>query len=354
MQSISSADAARWTLLTLSHELLHAHVKGLFAIILKSTTVPPGDSSLSNLIQSYRSWAGEIQKDGKAVGRMSVLDFLRFRTFAFVDGIQKAATSEIDQPNEGETELLKVGPQSSDAYEIERFKNSFGYLNEIVVHVLDLHYFYNEAEDLYLSSLWKSWATVPGVADKLDWYILRSLVAAASKDTDGITWECFGVLGDRLPKSHKNLNLRFKTAVSDLVSLVEDLCANGHDLPTLRAVLARLADPDALKWLRTNFYPCYLFAEIVKEFFYSRKLKNYFDNFADKLAEQDEKGNPVYLLDTLHFPGLRITNPIAFLRDRLMRDPKEASEDEEMRSAWLLLALASVPTEKGTNANEES
>ena len=78
---------------------------------------------------------------------------------------------------------------------------------------------------------------------------------------------------------------------------------------------------------------------------YSASLREYFDSFDDPLADRDASGDPIYRLESFDFPDTPIRNPIAFLRDRLMRDggPNGVNDDEEARSAWLFLALTSIP-----------
>jgi hypothetical protein len=180
-QTLSSADASRRNLLTLSHELLHAHVKGLFATILTTADQPnQPPPALIDLIQEYRVMAKESEQNQNSQHKWSVLKYLRFRVFVFCDTMFTVVAKYpgCQMPNKPQKQL-DFGPDSNDEVEAERFKQGFGFLNEIVVHILDLHYFYDESERVYLRTLWKSWATVPGVADKIEWYVLRCLTAAS-------------------------------------------------------------------------------------------------------------------------------------------------------------------------------
>ena len=344
-QCLASADAARRSLLTLSHELLHSHVKGILSIILAGAA--DGDSKWSDalpLAAEYRKLAKEYRADPTLQKNWTILQFLRFRIFAFCDGVfQVVSECPGCRVSDDGPARIAAGPATDDESELERFKNAFSFLNEVIVHVLDLHYFYDASERIFLSTLWSSWANIPGVADKIEWYILRCLVAVSVINVDGLMSEDFDALKGLSGTDGKTLDQRFEQAVQSLQSVLEELSEVDHTGPILEVVLERLRTPSTLGWIRRAFFPCHLFAQVVKQFLYSPKLRDYFDSFEDPLADRDEEGVSVYNLAPLEFIREPIKNPIAFLRDRLRR-PSDDSEtsDEEQRSAWLFLALASL------------
>jgi hypothetical protein len=320
-------------------------LKGLFATILvESDRLDQYDTGLPTLVRQYRKLAREYAEDDLCQQQWTVLTFLRFRIFSFCDSIYQVVSKYPGcQVRETPPTLLKYGLDVNDDAELERFKSAFGFLNELVVHVLDLHYFYDESQPTYFATLWKSWATVPGVADKLEWYILRGIVAASVVNMNRLNRDDFLGLANLLQPDSKSLNDRFEDTINTLVAVLEDLCSQKACEPMLHAVAAKLNNQGTRLWLREAFFPSHLFAQIVKQFLFSQKLREYFDSFKDPLSDLDEADEPIYALDAFDFPRHPIQNPIAFLRDRLRRDiDGHHSSDEEARSAWLFLGLASI------------
>jgi hypothetical protein len=339
VQCLSSADEARRTLLTLTHELLHSHVKGLLATIFSGPGAPGSQNATAFLdyVREYKRLSAELDGDSSCQSRWNVLCFLRFRIFAFCDGIfaivSKYPGCRVDTAS-GASRIL-LGPDPDLHGELARFNNAYGFLNELIVHVLDFHYFYDTSNRLYLSTLWKSWSNVPGVADKMEWYILRSLVAISVANINGLCREDYPDIVD--------LDKKFESAVNALDAVVEELIGAGGSGPMLDIVLAKLRTPEIRSWLRQAFFPSHLLAQVIKQFLYSPKLRRYFDTFDDPLADRNEKGEPTYQLDSFEFTTGPIKNPIALLRDRLTRELNgQKSSGEDARSAWLFLALASL------------
>jgi hypothetical protein len=345
-QCLSSACTVRRNMLTMTHELLHAHVKGLLATILAR---PVGeleiDSGLLELTRDYRSAVDEVFADTDCVRSWSVLKFLRFRMFTFADGIQAIVTQfpNCTVPQQSSA-TIHAAPVDDDHFEADRFKNSFGFLNELVVHVLDLHYFYDASPRVYLGTLWKSWATVPGVADKIEWYILRCLAAVSVINVHGLAQNGFPKLSQQKTEQARSIDQHFVDAITALGDALDELCEEASAPPMLRVVAEKLRHPPTKQWLRYAFFPCHLFSQVVKQFLYSPALREYFDSFDDPLADRDDLGEPVFRLQPFEFPTQPIRNPIALLRGLLRRElDGDVVEDEEAASAWLFLALSSVP-----------
>ena len=344
-QSLASASTARRNMLTMTHELLHAHVKGLLATILSAGLENSEDVSLLVPAREHRSSAEEFGKNPHNASEWSISKFLRFRMFTFADAAMPLAA---EYPNcvvddQGAKTILPA-PVHDDHFEIERFKSSFGFLTELVVHVLDLHYFYDASPRIYLATLWKSWVTVPGVADKLEWYILRCLAAISVINLNGMTKECFPGLSNYPAEPEKSVDEQFSEALAILADVIDELIENDSAAPMLRVVADKIENAGIKQWLRIMFFPCYSFSQVVKQFLYSPALRNYFDSFRDPLADRDANNEPIYRLDVFEFPSQPIRNPIALLRALLRREMDDGREfDETAASAWLFLALSSVP-----------
>jgi hypothetical protein len=324
MQVLHGADSVRWSLMTLTHELLHAHVTGLLATIFgESENTGVTDETFAKQFDAFKVSCKAAAEEKPCIPS-TPLDSLRFIIFAFVSA--RACTLEqlSDDSNSGGLADISIGPRET----FEEFKKEFRYglrlLEEIIVHSLDIRYFYAGDLDLFLKLLWESWTTVPAVVGDLDTYLLRSLAAAASLDLD--------------PSIHR----RFETAVAKLDANFEALIAESPENQFLRNAKAHLMSKKAR--LAELFRPILYAADMTAIFLYSKKIESAFWS-GDPNIDSGDNNRLSYTFETGDFTHGKVTNPIPFLADRLRRGALDHRElDEDYRSAWLLLAAASAPS----------
>lgn len=336
IQCLHACDSSRWTLMTLTHELLHAHIRVILATILSpSPEELPEDAALR--------FAGEHldnldHKRSRDLCNFSVTKYLRYSIFEFSDYYYENFQASPQQKS------AQIGGALSTEGQLLRLKAAFPLINEIMVHALDLPYFYNDDVPQYLRSLWDSWSTIPGVVDRLDSYLIRSLISVGSfKEKD----QHFELLTHA--KSHIDLGFSidtsFQSACKEVIGAIEDLQTIGRKSAILDLILERLSNPHSRKNLRLHYFACLKLALITREFFLSETIRSHFSSIPDKYADFDDEKGEIYKIDTNDLVDSFIANPLRFLQDRLRRgiaDISGANQIEEWNSAWVLHALASI------------
>lgn len=327
-QVLHAADSVRWSLMTLTHELLHSHVTGILATVF-GEDVKEG-LTWSSFVKLHDEFHSFVQAHDRAAPD-TMLDSLRYMIFAFGVSRYEAISKLEESEHRGAGEMLqhlKFSPKLPDQTDLFAafYRSSLRLLEEIIVHTLDLYYFYSGNTETYLELLWLSWTTVPAVVGDLETYLLRSLAAIATIE-DGTVSQRFDLARGHL--------------LSKLAALLQK---TGEENVFLRKAHEHLKDTGKTCRLRLLFYPAVYAADMTACFLRSRRLEAELLG-KDENIEPSGEGEFFYLMETCEFSGNSVTNPIAFIADRLRRDATEYGNlDEDYRTAWLLLACASGVT----------
>jgi hypothetical protein len=311
LQVLAAADSTRWSLMTLSHELMHAHVRAIIATLFNETGQGAEENfrayydELSNVAQ------GRVASQSlslKATLRLAILNYC-----TIVPWLQGIATGE-----QSEQAIKLIKPEVLRTI-LARESRA---INHIFVHVFDYYYFYNGRAPLYLKLLWESWSTVPAVLENVEEYALRSIVTI-STSLQGNTHE------------------RFKLALSALREELKTIAAKDEANGVVRRALQYLDVVDNIKRLEVYFAPKAYLAEIAAKLLVASSV--HAQLMEDENAEQDDDGTR-YVLESGEFLGVDVQSPVAFVVDRLRRALLTVvdEEDEEWRSAWLLIVCASA------------
>jgi len=313
--------SAAWSLMTFTHEIIHAHVRGILAAIfgneddeavarVRSGLQAPQSMTkrdFDGLLQTYRQLVqGRIKQPRRK--KCLQIAFLHYCTLVY--GMRPSPNGVGPLTDQA----VRV-PQSAEALQI--FKDEHRMINEIIVHVLDFQYFYDRDEILYIDLLWISWSIVPGVLEKLDEYILRTLCAIASNITDSET------------------NKRFDEAVATLRERLKYHCDRKRS-PALAEAHARLCDDSWKEQLRIKFNRSDYIVDIARIILHSTKIHG-------TLMRDWRDAGGTYDLEPLAFEARNIANPVAFLRAQLKQSllsPVQADEQARI-TAWVLAACAS-------------
>ena len=343
-QIIQVCDQPEWSLCTATHEILHAHVRELIAAIFLETLdgehPKPTDESLSEAVEDYRR--SLALKNASATQPPSRLQELRRGLIEYAVSYrssvakakEKFGVESSDLDAEDTLEVLVTLPKDVGVM-FRAFKRSSRLLEETVVHTLDLHYFFGGDATLFCDSLWNSWSIVPSIIEKLDWYILRTLLTLAST-TKGDAYprldEAVRILSDSL---NKVMRRRQGSVVAEEV--LKKLNTGSTDID------GRRSTSPFFKWIDLLFPACLPLVDLTTKFLISGHLQREFRKLKGDTI--DSEGH--YPIDLPDFDAQGIANPIALIHDRLKIGLDSEgmriinSEEIARRSAWLLLALSS-------------
>jgi hypothetical protein len=194
LQSLAAGASPSWSILTVTHEMVHGHVRNLLSLIFQGDANRRPDRKWGDFYDRFA-----MRCNGTLPPNESLLDSLRAVILAYCCNVVEhgsltwnpAVRDDSTDEREFDFILLESEPLWL-AYEAE-YRN----ISEIFVHVLDLHYFYMSAVSQYIPLIWRSWSTAPQVRGDLRQYLLRSLLVVASK-TPGTIYQRFRGARSRL------------------------------------------------------------------------------------------------------------------------------------------------------------
>lgn len=309
LNSLWNGLSLEWSLMTITHEMLHSHVRLLLTFLFFR---PEGSET-----ENYRNFYERFYKkviDKEIIEDYSLLDSIRELIFTYCLRTQTHGSITVARPLTVNYEL-KAPKDSSVFYEL--LSNEFRNVNEILVHVLDLHYFYEGRVTKYIPLIWCSWSAVPNVRADLRQYILRSLLTLASK-------------------THASQDKRFHFAVEDFKSILADNRSIVDQFPILKEVQKILSDRDLLLNQYYNpFINSLILVDLAKEILFASTVakaltkdkKISFQTADDKAEVEFEYSMPHGFFDDT------VDSPIPYLFDRMLRvlrgefDPDKAERD---------------------------
>lgn len=333
IQVLSASDSVRWSMITLSHELMHAHVRAVLSVIFSDIKERTPDIAFAEYYHQFVDFLSNPHK--QAWNRIECLRFVIFNYCRNKHNIDKFIRTNQGNPKgilkDDDHNLIRTESILHNAdYLWEDFAHDFREINEIVVHVLDYHYFYNANNSIYLSLLWDSWETVPVVLEQIDHYVLRCIVTISTNETG---------------TNHE----RFSISLSILKEALETISNNNPGNIAVKEAVKHLDDDGNVKILKYKFiYGLYL-AEMVIKFLKSSKIHSELFGNDENIDINDNEYR--YNLSSGEFPGFNVKCPVAFILDRLQKAQKKEDNilTEDHSSTWLFLACASAIDTIGGN-----
>jgi hypothetical protein len=329
-QCLTSGASMEWSLLTITHELLHGYVRSLLALIFQGDPKRRGEE---NWEEFYRRFVDIGDKTAFAQNELESLRvvILTYCHLAWVLGSltfepDPAQKKTITNPGQVAREYTKRIRLLTPEELWRQYESECRNISEIFVHVLDLHYFYGSRLSAYIPLIWQSWAEVPHVSADLRQYILRSLLAIAAKE----------------PGSEYD---RFNSSITKLDELLGAHVGDTLDAPLIHEARKRLQDKP---WRETLFYPFWaslILVDLADNILVSHGVRGKL--FNDPLVhwtKQEmsfEEGFEYRLPDG--FSEEKVLRPAAYLLDRMLRrlEQSEPPLDLEAETAILFLACCS-------------
>lgn len=308
-QCLISNSTKGWNLLTLSHEFLHAHVVGILHGLL-----PVNDEEMDDLIFLWN----KHDPDKLTLAQSSQLTIMQFVYFRYVIDNSREAAEKKRKPGKIVSEDASVNVTKENT--VRLLERHWDYMNEIIVHVLDYSYFYDEDDWLYVSSLWHSWSLIPSVSTRLEYYIQRTICALAS--------------ADKTPTEKSDYNIIFDNAVK---RFLENL-GKFQNSQVAESVIEILKFRDSLERIRNEFAGNWKLVFFIRTYLFSARLKS-------KLRADSTRGGPnysgrAYEFLPLYFNGESPESPVGFLLERFRKTASDGNNlDYEKLSLWQMLLL---------------
>jgi hypothetical protein len=321
IQSISSGASLEWSLMTLTHEMLHGHVRTILDAVFYGSARAKSDQLRQEYFARFRKkWAKKLEGE-------TLLDSIRSLLFIYCSKVKTHGSLKLKRDEKGgfDIELLS----KDDLW--KRLENEYRNISEIMVHVLDLHYFYGSRVSIYIPLIWSSWLAVPHVGGDIRQYILRSLLAIASKES-----------GNEID--------RFRRSVALLTELLEKHKTGKLDLPVIENVLDILNDKNLLdhQYLFA-FSNSLVIVDLAYQIFFSKQVRGKLFNgdpfvewvSSEKMEDGVEEEFRYNLPDD--FNDETIQSPLAYLFSKVIKELNSTNsvDDLERETTIQFLALNS-------------
>jgi len=301
-----------FTLNTLTHELLHAHVRSEIMVEFYPLDKDE-EGKLILRLDAFEKYKEIFNTEYNH--NHSINDFLQI-TFLQIAGIVR---------NGGNTYNKKIIKKKYKEEELfTSLKKWYKEIEEIIVHVLDLNYFYNSDPEYYIKAIWISWLSLPFSKNYLEDYILRSVCAISTLIETT----------DRLKRF--DLAIKLLKDEIDKIRKVESINNSYIDI-----VLRRLSNKSVLNRVRFQYTNAFVhLVDITKKYFYSGGLRTLI-NFDNALSESEE-GDYKYDLNVDKFINRTIKSPIRLINEVNKQNINNISElnglskgKVERNSVWL-------------------
>lgn len=323
IQCISSAANLDWNLITLSHEMMHNHVREIlgrtFYGALKSNRAINRDSFYNRFLDHL----------GDKLDDLRLIDSIRNLIFTYVcytdnhGSITKIPNGKIKRDNQrGEIIGASFNRLSKDLL-WNKFQSEYRNINEIIVHVLDFKYFYNANSEIFILLVWKSWAALPFIHGDIRQYILRSLLVISIEFNE-----------------QYDIITRFKASKNRFMEII-DKFENKFENSSVVFKIRDYIDKNSSK-LILPFKASLVLVDLADKVFFSKAIKKKLldDDNVDRIDSDNEFFEDfVYQLPE-GFHNVKIGKPLAFLLDRYTRSIDQQINDDDIESLTVRYFLA--------------
>jgi hypothetical protein len=320
----------------MTHEMLHAHVRVLIQAIFDSVRGDDGEKLnefRERLFDRFRKhMLRGAQED------MTLIDSVRSVLLSYCCLVREMG-SLTQEPAERERarNATKFGEMwvPEDDLQLRRLlEEEDRSISEIMVHTLDLFYFYFDNFEQYNRAVWASWRRVPSVLRDVRQYALRMLLACTSLDKGDVV-ERFARARNQVRESISRLNVDLK-GDAILVEAIELLT-----LPKERGVprLSREANHPLFQ----PFYAAVRVVDLARHCFASGRVRAAL--FHDEVIQSfnaDADLDFGYIAG--EFSDKRVQSVAEFTAWRARSDNIVLHDTTavERRTAWLFLACGSL------------
>lgn len=319
IQALSCGATTRWSLTTLTHEYLHAHVRAIMAVLFQ-------EASEEQFRDVYEAFA-KIETKSESTVEISLRKRLAFILLSSCESITsgRKTANKILTGDRTNNRSLSLNCEQYYQYLKLHYKD----INEFLVHTLDFLYFYEGDQTLYIKTIWISWSTIPEIQQRLHHYLLRTLLA--------VSVTVRGSVDERFDLTRREVIATF----DDIIKT--NACQYEHIIKLAKSILEDRIQAEAI---RAQFYGALRIADMAFYFLHSSFVHR--DIKVDDLQVMGTDAVPHYEIFSPEFQDQDIKSPIAFIldktRDRL-KSPPETDYLKLLRdSCWELIVISSADT----------
>lgn len=297
LTTIAECNSLRSSLLTITHELSHIQIRGVLSVVY-----PDIDN----------------EEHIKLAVRMLTPNY---RATDWLDAAKQLlleALVSMEQEWRGVDQFS--GNELQDPSTVKRILRSWRReAQEILVHTFDFLYFYASKPDVYISSIWHSWCAIPGIADRVPEYVIRTLSATGSSHLKLEN-------NRRLDATKDHALTQFR-----LLKNTDGILSNYVEL-AIEHIENHWQSSNGVRGVRDKLRAALLLTRFTKLFLYSETFSAQI--FSDTYISSSSTKESGYAQKKNEFSLTPIGNPLRFLSENIKDTPTETE------SLWVLQNLA--------------
>lgn len=192
LMSIQAGNSVTYSMVTISHEVSHRVVSSLISKVVGEDI---------DALPTFRQFEASLSRS-PSDNRQLFLDIFCAVLIELAGGQESVSSGMEDFEDSSEFMALLFHEHHED-------------IEEHLVHIFDFWYFFNRDVQMYVRSIWRSWAIIPDISSRLKEYTVRTLVAISSNNVGTDGW---------LDKSRDELIAVFReTSMKEALHLAEDV-----------------------------------------------------------------------------------------------------------------------------------
>jgi hypothetical protein len=325
-ESLSAECLPAWTLMTLSHEIMHSRVRDIFQALFGVTWEHDDwTERWETFHREFQDWYEPAEPSEPPIYIQGIRNaILNFCLSMWIES--KEEPRDISLP---EDIHLVTREDLLDA-----FRKHKRLAVELFVHFHDYYFAYACQPKPYVMSLWASWTTVAAPVEYPMEYLVRTLATIACG-------------------TGSNSRAAFEGAAERLQEGLEHLESAGIRSPLFDELRSQLRDKDRAEAAFILFKPAYYLMDLIRQAFASREIASRInrleqDPFADGSTVASDYSSSIYVFgeqdDSLLVSPIRYS--LAALVRQLSGEPQIA--DVQWLTAWNSIVISSqeVPYDK--------
>ncbi len=323
LQSLTAGSHPEWSVLTLTHEMVHGHVRSLMAYLFQGNANAKPEKNWEDFYSRFRARTKNTPPTDECLIDSIRAIILSYCCVSISHGSLTREPANNVVYSEPQTNIDINVPGASQLRAM--FERENRNISEVLVHVLDLHYFYRSRLAVYIPLIWRSWAALPQVRDGIRQYVLRSLLVTASK----------------MRGTHHERFLLARTRLREWLTPLQG-AEGGSAASTARKALELLTQDEPRERLFFPFAASLILVDLVDHVLTSETIRAALaagDEFIELVP--DDSGGEDRLDYTIPdgFVEAEIKSPSTYLAHRLSRNSPD-SHDNALEAETIRLFLA--------------
>lgn len=310
-ESLSHEIDPHWTLMTLSHEIMHSRVRGIFEALMKI-----GNSEYNSHFQSYNRWLANASHSQTIL----IKEGLRNVVYLFCQNYEELYLG--GNITFQDNKATENGKKLRDCFVNHQIKAI-----ELIVHFHDYFFIFENNYETYFKSVFISWSKVSAPCNNHEYYLVRCLATAALGS--GLHYfQAFNFARERI------LEILIDLKDQNLASPFINQC-----IKTLEDAENSIKQSDLQSRLLSEFKISYFLIDQFSFFFTSTLLIKKL-HFTNAVISNEENIHNVEL-----YGDGKFINPIAYSLSSLIKSISSDHQVQDSRwlSSWNSMVISSYP-----------